>query len=108
MQTMHRSEVGFAPSLVTDIEIGDWGSELVLSCLDDPLTRRGYEVVFRGCREIRWSLYDAASDATEADVIGFCAGTPEHAEPAVLTTDLFELSVLYDRVEIRQRTRNPS
>jgi hypothetical protein len=90
-------------SLVADVQVRNWGSELVLVCLDDPLTRQSYEFVYKDCREIRLSLHDAeATRATEADVIGFCEGTLAHADPAVLTTDLFELSILYGRLEIRQ------
>ena len=102
MQATKRSDVALAPSLITDVKVGGWGGDVVLSCLDDPLTRRGYELVFRGCREIRWSPYETTSaDEAEADVIGFCEGQPGYGEPAVLTTDLFELSVLYDRLETR-------
>src|SRR5688572_13045649 len=94
-------------SLVTDIRVRNWARELVLVCLDDPVTRRTSELVFANCREIRWSLDDATSiftEAAEADIIGFRPGKPSYLEPAILTTDLFELSILYDRLEIRETT----
>jgi hypothetical protein len=55
-------------------------------------------------REIRWSNDDAVAfpNATEADIIGFGPGQAGYVEPAVLSTDLFELSVLYDRLNIRE------
>ena len=93
-------------SLVTDIRVRHWASELVVECLDDPLTRRRYELVYANCREVRWSLDEvvAVPEATEADIIGFCPGQAGHVEPAILTTDVFELSILYDRLEIRELT----
>lgn len=92
-------------SLVTDIRVRNWASELVLVCLDDPLTRRAYELVFANCRDLRWSSDETESisaEATEADIIGFRPGQASYVEPAILTTDLFELSILYDRLEVRE------
>ena len=103
MQVATRSGPWQSLSLIVDVQVRNWGSELVLECLDDPLTRRRYQLVYKNCREIRWSLLDAEpTPAVEADVIGICPGQAEHAEPAVLTTDVFELTVLYDRLEIRE------
>ncbi|MCV3212368.1 hypothetical protein OGM63_02285 [Plectonema radiosum NIES-515] len=31
----------------------------------------------------------------EADLIGFSMGTKSHQEPAVITTDIFEISIIY-------------
>jgi len=107
LQTTSPTDAHSTLSLVTGIQIRNWGSELVLRCLDDPSTRRTYELLFTRCREIRWSVDDAAvalEDEVEADVIGFCVGREGYAEPAVLTTDLFEVSILYDRIEIREFT----
>ena len=78
-----------------------------MACLDDPLTRRTDEVVFTNCREIRWSSDEAGAilaAATEADIIGFGPGQASYVEPAILTTDLFELSIFYDRLEIWETT----
>lgn len=103
---MHQAQpsgLRLMPSLVTDVRVSNWGNELVLECLDDPLTRRRYQLVYQNCRDIRWSLHDAeATRDAEADVIAICPGQGGHAEPAVLTTDIFELAVLYDRVEVRE------
>ena len=88
--------------LITSVELQAWGTEFVLDCLDDPLTRREFRLIFRGCREIRWSLDSTETTRqTEADVIGFSLGHGEYAEPAILTTDLIEVSVLYDRIEVQ-------
>ena len=40
---------------------------------------------------------------TDVDAFGFCADQPAYAEPAVLTTDRFELSVRDGRREVRER-----
>ena len=104
LQAARRTDTNLTPSLVTAIQVRNWASKVTLTCLDDPATRRMYELVFTRCREIRWSNDDAVTspDATEADVIGFCPGQASYVEPAVLTTDLFELSVLYDRLDVRE------
>jgi hypothetical protein len=104
VQTSLKASLVQSLSLITDLRMANWGSDLVLECLDDPQTRRRYQVVYRNCQEIRLSLHDAA-EATreaEADVIGFLPGKQEFAEPAVLTTDIFELVIVYDRYEIRE------
>jgi hypothetical protein len=104
-KTTPASDVQPQLSLVTNIRAKKWASEFVLTCLDDPVTRRAYELVFLNCREIHWFSNEAESVlvlATEADVIGFDRGQAMHVEPAVLTTDLFELSILYGQVEIRE------
>ncbi len=86
--------------------MSNWGSKVVLACLDDPLTRRAYEYVFTDCQELRWYLDESGGPlpAKEADIIGFNLGQNGNREPAVLTTDLFELSVKYGRLEVRALT----
>ena len=102
MQTETTPGLAQTISLVTAVQVRHWGGELILECLDDPQTRRPSHLIFTNCREIRWSLHDPeAVPDYEADVIGFCPGQAEYAEPVVLTTDIFELTVLYDQVEIR-------
>ena len=90
-------------SLITDVQLRKWGKELVIEGLNDPLNRGQIQLVFKNCHEIRWSLLtDEAEPDTEADVIGLSLSKAEDGEFAILTTDLFELSVLYQSLEVRQ------
>ena len=89
------SSVRSSLSLITHVHVKQWGREVEIEGLDDPVTRKSMRLIFHDCREIRWSNYDEAASEFEADVIGLCPGSNDYAEPAVITTDLFELSILY-------------
>ena len=88
-------------SLITDVQIRQWGREITIHGLDDPSTRHPLQLVFRDCEEIRWTSHDCGTDAeVEADVIGLCPGHAGYAEPAVVTTDLFEVSIRYRSLDV--------
>ena len=59
---------------------------------------RPFKIVFEGCEEIHWELYGEDSADTTADVIGIDIGG--YAEPAVINTDIFEVTVLYNELTI--------
>jgi hypothetical protein len=102
MLTMPQSDLERSVSLITDVRVVEWGRQVIVEALDDPLTRNRLFLVFRDCRDLHWSLHGDESVAeTEADVIGFCTGKGRHREPAVLTTDLFELAIHYGSLEVR-------
>jgi hypothetical protein len=87
-------------SLITNLQVDRWGRELVVEGLDDPFTRRKVRLVFRVCRDIRWSNHEEARYESEADVVDLCLGQGDFREPAVITTDLFELTVEYGSREV--------
>jgi len=90
-------KVGDAASIVTQVEITKWGGKVVVSCLYDPLEScRPYRLIFEDCHEITMRVINPESrqDAT-ADLIGFSIGEECHHTPAVITTDIFEISILY-------------
>lgn len=89
--------LGKLTSLVTNVNVSLWGAEVLLECVYDPTGNRlPYKLTFRDCREIRWDVHDpeAVSDL-EADLIGISLGEDAHQKPAVIHTDIFEISVLY-------------
>lgn len=97
------TEIEPSLALITAVRILDWGRRVIVEGVDDPVTRNDFQIDFGDCRELRWSLYeDAPVDDAEADVIGICLGRDHHREPAVVTTDLFELSIRYGSVETRR------
>ena len=87
--------------LLTGVEILSWGRELVLECLYAPLDHsKPFKIVFEGCEEIHWEVYGEDSADTTADVIGIDIGADRYAEPAVINTDIFEVTVLYNELTI--------
>ncbi|MBV8887825.1 MAG: hypothetical protein JO235_28035 [Chroococcidiopsidaceae cyanobacterium CP_BM_RX_35] len=89
--------LGKAASLVTNIQVTKWGSNVVVSCLYDPLgASQPYQLIFRECREVRWQTVELENvHESTADLIGFSVGAGAYQEAAVLTTDVFELSIIY-------------
>jgi hypothetical protein len=94
--------LGDATSIVTAINVSDWGAEVTLSCLYDPRgTSKPYKVIFQGCTEVRFCTLDSqASKDSSADLIGFSAGEQARRKPAVITTDIFEASITYETIRV--------
>jgi hypothetical protein len=87
-------------SLVIGVRVRYWGRGVEIEGLDDPESRLQTRLFFGDCREIRWSAFDEEATESEADVIGLCLGLNDYVEPAVITTDLFELSISYRSCDI--------
>lgn len=93
-----------ALSLVTQVQLTQWGKELLFEFLDDPIDRQTYSLNFKDCLEIHWQNYtEGHSQDEEADLIGILLGKDNHQEPAIITTDLFEVSVLYGSFSLQKR-----
>lgn len=91
-------------SIVTSVRVMLWGSELQIECLDDPVDRQAFVLIFKNCREIRWLIHEEDSlQDLEADLIGVLLGKGKHQEPAIITTDIFEIFVLYESCEIQKK-----
>jgi hypothetical protein len=73
-------ELGPATSLVTNVLVTKWGSDVLVSCIYDPLgSRRPYQLLFNDCREVRWEVIDPEDvEDNEADLIGFSMGAAGH------------------------------
>jgi hypothetical protein len=90
--------LGKATSVITAIDVSDWGAQVTFSCLYDPRgTSKPYKLMFQGCTDVRLSMldYQASEDGT-AELIGFSLGEDARRKPAVITTDIFEASITYD------------
>jgi hypothetical protein len=95
--------LGELTSLVTQVSLGAWGSQLSLRCLYDPAGERlPYLVTFHHCQQIQWNVHELelVADA-EADLIGISLGKGDFQEPAVIYTDIFELSIVYSSFTIQ-------
>jgi hypothetical protein len=97
----YRLGLGSASSLVRSVRIVDWGAILLVDCIYDPLgEQKAYQLSFRGCSQVRIDMMpDAPVQEQEADLIGIILGQEGGRQPAVLTTDLFELHVTYQQFE---------
>jgi hypothetical protein len=97
----HRLGLGSASSLVRSVRLAHWGTTVLVDCLYDPLgERKDYQLSFRGCSQFRIDLKpDAPVQEQEADLIGISLGQEGGRQPAVLTTDLFELHVIYQQFQ---------
>ncbi len=96
-----RLGLGNASSLVQSVRIADWGTIVLVDCIYDPLgERKPYQLSFRGCLQLRIDIIpDADVQEQEADFIGISLGQEGGRQPAVLTTDLFELNVTYQQFQ---------
>lgn len=90
-------------AIVTGVQILKWGTEVRVECLDDPIDRQPYTLVFKNCREVQWQVYKSNYlQDTEADLIGVLLGKDMYQERAIVTTDIFEVSVLYGSFEVQK------
>ena len=96
--------IGGLTSLVTNVKVSHWGNELLFECVYDPTgDRLPYKLVFHDCHKINWDVFhpEDAKD-TEADLIGIHLGEDRHRKPAVIHTDIFEISILYGSFSIQK------
>jgi len=96
--------LGPATSLVTSVAVDKWGSELLISCIYDPLgLRRPYQLFFADCHDIRWEVIrpEDVKDS-EADLVGFSIGLDAHRSFAIVHTDIFELRILYGNFSVQK------
>ncbi|HXG06381.1 MAG TPA: hypothetical protein VNI77_03535 [Nitrososphaera sp.] len=103
MPDYHVLGLGNAFSVITKVEVKLWGNELCISCLYDPsISRQQYQLLFRNTQEIQWNVHD--TDELESPMIGltgFILGEGKHRKPALITTNVFEISVLYESLSIQ-------
>ncbi|MFS8117094.1 MAG: hypothetical protein ACMG55_01190 [Microcoleus sp.] len=66
-------------------------------------------LAFKDCRDIRWTVHvEEELGELEAEFFGIYLGESAHRKPTVLTTDIFELSILYGSFRIhKEENLNP-
>ena len=98
----HCLGLGNASSLIRSVRLADWGASVLIDCIYDPLgERKGYQLAFRGCSQLQIDLMPGAPvQEQEADLLGISLGQEGGRQPAILTTDLFELHVLYHQFQV--------
>lgn len=100
MDDYQQLAVGESASVVCALEVLHWGGELVLHCLYHPRERRPYTLHFKNCKDVRLDPLENGA-VSEASLIGIILGSGAHQKPAIVTTDAFELSVRYEKWELK-------
>lgn len=96
--------LGELTSLVTNVKVSMWGAEVLVECLYDPTgDRLPYSLIFKDCRDIGWNVHDEEEVGEPlADLIGIHFGEDAHRKPAVIHTDIFEVSILYGSFRVEK------
>ena len=99
--------LGEAASVVTAVAVDKDEHTIIVSCLYDPQdTQMRYTVCFKQCEHIAWQTCEPYLDLQrlEAELIGISLGTGGAQQQAVLTTDVFELSFVYESFSLKTPT----
>jgi hypothetical protein len=89
-------DLGGLTSLIKAVKVSLWGSEITFQCLYNPEKPIPYQMIFKDCQDIRWDVYDSELvNELQADLFGISLGEDHHRKPALITTDIFEISILY-------------
>lgn len=92
----HLLGLGGLTSLITNVTLSNWGNTVLIQCLYNGLEKVPYALEFKDCRDIRWTVHDDDEvGEAEADIFGITLGEGGHRKPAVIHTDIFEISILY-------------
>ena len=95
--------LGGFTSLITNVKVSLWGNEVLIECVYNPEERLPYRLTFKDCRDISWTVHDEEEvGELEAEFFGISLGEPEHRKRAVITTDIFEISILYGSFSIHK------
>ena len=99
----HLLGLGGLTSLITNVTVSNWGNTVLIQCLYNGLEKVPYALEFKDCRDIRWTVHDEEEvGEAEADIFGITLGEGGHRKPAVIHTDIFEISILYGSFRIQK------
>jgi hypothetical protein len=105
----HLLGLGSAASIIIGIELAEPGQRVLVRGLYDPKARRPFEMVFTRCREVHLEYLSdepRPEAGLETPLIGISLGEERHRSPAIITTDAFELSILYDEFRVAKPDRD--
>lgn len=100
---VYTSIIGKNTSLIEDITISVPGDHVCLRCIYDPQgQQKKYKLIFRRCREAKWSILESSEiDPKYADLLGITwEMNGNNRKSSIITTDLFELFIDYDEMDI--------
>lgn len=103
MEDLKPFGLGDFVSLITKYHLCFWGNELCFECVYDPISRKPYKIIFFNCTKIIWSIYSPENTKdTEADIIDIQLGKDKFQQPAIIYTNIFELSILYESLKVEK------
>ena len=98
---------------ITDMQMVDWGRDIVLTCdyrtvtgegvADDPVT---FQLIFRDCREVKYRIYAHISAHEQghvskfADVAEILLGQGKHRRDANILTTHFSVTISYGKLQV--------
>ena len=91
--------LGEAASVVTAVSIDKDEHTIIITCLYDPQdTQMPYTLCFKQCKHIMWQPFETFLDLQQldAELIDISFGMRGTQPQACLTTDMFELSFVYE------------
>ena len=91
--------LGEAASVVTAVSIDKDEHTIIIACLYDPqATQVPYTLCFKQCQHIVWQPFETSLDLQQldAELIDISFGMSGTQPQACLTTDMFELSFVYE------------
>jgi len=99
----HLLGLGNSSSVIRKVEVQRWGNELLFNCLYEPYnSRQPYQLIFSNTLDIRWNVHDTDRlEVPMVDFVGLIIGEENHKKPAIVTTEVFEISVLYESLSVR-------
>ena len=100
--TLDRAALSQGAWLINRIDLNYAAQSLEISAnWDEDYT---FQLIFKGFHLLYWQIlrdeYDPGT--VNVDVIGMEFGEAAHRKPAILTTDLFEIGVSYNELEIQR------
>ncbi len=100
MDDYHKLGVGPSASIISRLELLNWGSEVRLMCLYDPAIRKPYVLRFTGCRNLNLEPIEKNTPDSEVSLIGITLDGGQQQHTARVTTEGFELSLTFGRWEL--------
>lgn len=95
--------LGEAASVVTALELLNFGKSVLVRALYDPTERNPFTILFKNCRDVRLESYQDDSHAEpETALVGILLGEKRWAKRGVITTTAFELSLLYEEMAVER------
>jgi hypothetical protein len=90
--------------VVTAVSIDKDEHTIIIACLYDPQdTQRPYTFCFKQCKHIVWPPFETSLDLQqlEAELIDISFGMRGTQQQACLTTEMFELSFVYESFSLQ-------
>jgi hypothetical protein len=97
----HLLGLGPAASIIAGFELSVPRCRVLVRGMYDPVLRVPYQILFSECTELQFTYTeDFPKLLHESTLVGILLGERAHKSPAIITTDDFELSILYQDFQV--------